>query len=107
MNVTATRAPADVELLEQCFELRLILLGNADEEQDAAAVACAALREEEQPLMATAAPQIAVQDRFAVRASPAHRVDPDDLRNRQARTLRSQARVSKLSEARLELAAQV
>jgi hypothetical protein len=77
--MAAALAAADFELLQQRFELLLICLVDADEEQDAAAAAGPALREEEQSLMAFPALQIPVQDRFSVCDSASHRVDARDL----------------------------
>jgi len=105
--MTAARAAANVELLQQYLEVRLIRFSNADEEQDAAAVPRATLREEQQPLMAAAPPQIAAQDRFSVRDSAAHRADANDFRNGQGGPLHPHARVPELGEVRLELAAEV
>jgi hypothetical protein len=79
VNVTTTRAAANVKLLQQLFESRLVSLGDADEEQDAAALACAALGKGEQTLMTAAASEITAEDRFAIGNSAAHRVDANDL----------------------------
>src|SRR4051812_7132770 len=54
MDVAAARAAADIELLQQSVELRRVSLGNADEEQDAAAMAGATLREEKKAFVAGA-----------------------------------------------------
>jgi len=82
MHVSTAGAAADVQPLQECFELGFVCLGNADEEQNAAAMARAALREEEQSLMAAALLQVIVEDGFPVRNPAAHRADADNFRYR-------------------------
>src|SRR5262249_12514347 len=106
VDVTAPEVAADVEPLQQRGELGLVRFGDADEEQNATALARAALRKEEESLVATGLLQILMQDGFSVDDTTAHRADPDNLGHRRTGAFCSHARVTERRQVCLELAAQ-
>lgn len=107
MHVTAPRADADLEANEQCLERAPVGGRHADEEEDAAALACPSLREKPQSLMNLWATQIAAQHGLPVRDPTAHLTDAGDLGHQRRRWGETLVGVTEPRKMRLELATQM
>lgn len=106
VHVPATKVAADVEPLQQRGEFRLVRRGDCDEEQDAAALACAALGEEAQSFVTAGALQVLVEDGFSVGDASTHRADPGNLRYQHAGVPGPHGGIPERRQVCLELAAQ-
>lgn len=106
MHVATAGTAADVQLLEQGVEFCHVGLGDTDEEQDAAPVARAALREEEQPLVTGFTPKVGVQYGLSVHDPSTYGADAHELGDGRTGAPHADAGVSQLSEMAFELATQ-
>lgn len=99
-----SNAVPDSESLQQCFKVRQIRLGDADEEWDAAAMARPSFGEKEQSFVTLLEAQVGSQHRLSVDDRTTGRTHACDLRFVRARWSKASSRVAKLVQMRFQRA---